>query len=209
VGSSPTVPPPLQKKNNLDRYNLKLNPTNRSFGVPVGQLLGFIVSARGIEANLEKIQAILTMAKPTKLHEIQQLAGRVAALSRFVARPGEKALPFYALMKKSDKKIEWTEEADQAFAHLKKVLSTLPVLLTPNEKELLRLYIAATHQVVSTVLVVEQSEEGKAHGVQRPIYFLSEVLSPSKQRYPHYHKLAYSVFMMARKLWHYLRSTQL
>jgi hypothetical protein len=45
------------------------------------------------------------MGKPTKLHEIQQLAGRVAALSRFVARLGEKALPFYALMKKSDEKI--------------------------------------------------------------------------------------------------------
>jgi hypothetical protein len=57
--------------------------------------------------------------------------------------------------------------------------------------------------VVSTVLVVEQSEEGKAHGVQRPIYFLSEVLSPSKQRYPHYQKLVYSVFTTARKLWQY------
>jgi hypothetical protein len=45
------------------------------------------------------------------------------------------------------------------------------------------------------VLVVEHREEGKTHGVQRPMYFLSEVLSPSKQRYPHYQKLAYSVFM--------------
>jgi hypothetical protein len=53
------------------------------------------------------------------------------------------------------------------------------------------------------VLVVERSKEGKAHGVQQPVCFLSEVLSPSKQRYPHYQKLAYSVFMMARKLRHY------
>jgi hypothetical protein len=71
---------------NLDRFKLKLNPTKCSFGVPAGQLLGFLVSARGIEANPEKIQAMLTMAKPTKLHEIQQLAGRVVALSRFIAR---------------------------------------------------------------------------------------------------------------------------
>jgi hypothetical protein len=102
--------------NNLNRYKLKLNPTKCSFGVLVGQLLGFLVSARGIEANLEKIQAILTMGKPTKLHDVQKLAGRVAALSHFVARLGEKALPFYALMKKSDDKFEWTEEADAAFA---------------------------------------------------------------------------------------------
>jgi ribonuclease HI len=161
------------------------------------------VLARGIEANPEKIQAILTMGKPTKLHDVQKLAGRVTALSRFVARLREKALPFYALMKKSDDKFEWTEEADVAFAQLKKVLSTPPVLVAPNEKEPLLLYIAATHQVVSTVLVVEKSEEGKAHGVQRPVYFISEVLSLIKQRYPHYQNLAYSVFTTTRKLRQY------
>jgi hypothetical protein len=84
---------------NLNKYKLKLNPTKCSFSVLAGQLLGFLVSARGIEANPEKIQAILTMEKPTKLHDVQKLAGRIAALSRFVARLGEKALPFYALMK--------------------------------------------------------------------------------------------------------------
>jgi hypothetical protein len=60
---------------NLSRYKLKLNLTKCSFGVSVGQLLGFLVSARGIEANPEKIQAILTMGKPTKLHNVQKLAG--------------------------------------------------------------------------------------------------------------------------------------
>jgi hypothetical protein len=75
------------------------------------------------------------------------------------------------------------EKADKAFAHLKRVLSTPPVLVAPNEKEPLLLYIAAMHQVISTVLVVERSEEGKAHGVRRPVYFLSKVLSPSKQCY--------------------------
>jgi hypothetical protein len=75
---------------NLNRHKLKLNPTKCSFGVSAGQLLGFLVSARGIEANLEKIQAILTMGKPTKLHDVKKLAGRVAALSQFVARLGEK-----------------------------------------------------------------------------------------------------------------------
>jgi hypothetical protein len=51
---------------NLDKYHLKLNPTKCSFGVLVGQLLRFLVTARGIEANPEKNQAIMMMAKPTK-----------------------------------------------------------------------------------------------------------------------------------------------
>ncbi|KAK1628620.1 hypothetical protein QYE76_002935 [Lolium multiflorum] len=167
-----------------------------------GELLGFLVSARGIEANLEKIQAIVTMRKPTKLKEMQQLTGRVAALSRFVAWLGEKALPFYALIKQGEK-FQWNEEADRAFEDLKRTISTPPFLVAPKEKEPLLLYIAATPQLVSTVLVVEREEEGKLHGVQRPVYFVSEVLSPSKQRYPQYQKLAYGVFTTARKLRHY------
>jgi hypothetical protein len=90
-----------------------------------------------------------------------------------------------------------------SFRIAKKVLSTLSVLVAPKEKEPLLLYIAATHQVVSTVLVVERSEEGKAHGVQPSVYFLSEVPSPTKQRYPRYQKLAYNIFITARKLWQY------
>jgi hypothetical protein len=86
---------------------------------------------------------------------------------------------------------------------LKKVLSTPLVLVARKEKEPLLLYIAATHQVVSTVLVVERSEEGKAHRVQHLVYFLSKVLSPSKQRYLHYQKLTYSVFTTARKFHQY------
>jgi hypothetical protein len=84
-----------------------------------------------------------------------------------------------------------------------KVPSTPLVQVAPKEREPLLLYIAATHQVVSTVLVVERSEEGKAHRVQRPVYFLSEVLSPSKQCFPHYQKLAYNVFTTTRKLRQY------
>ena len=83
-------------------------------------------------------------------------------------------------MKKGDN-FEWSEEAQKAFDDLKRTLSTPPILVTPTEKEPMLLYIAATNQVVSTALVVERPEEGKTHGVQRPVYYVSEVLSPAKQ----------------------------
>jgi hypothetical protein len=51
--------------------------------------------------------------------------------------------------------------------------------------------------------VVERAEDGKEHGVQTPVYYLSEVLSPTKQRYPHYQKLAYAIYMTGKKLPHY------
>src|SRR5215216_1481094 len=187
---------------NLDRYRIKLNPDKCTFGVPSRQLLGYLISARGIEANPKKIKSILAMEKPKNIRGVQQLARRIAALSRFISRMGKKALPFYQLLRKADK-FEWTNEAQEAFEDLKRLLSTSPVLVTLREREPLLLYISATNQVVSTVLVVEQAEENKVHGVQRPVYYLSEVLTPTKQRYPHYQKMAYGVFMTARRLRHY------
>ncbi|SPT18588.1 unnamed protein product [Triticum aestivum] len=62
------------------------------------------------------------------------------------------------------------------------------------------LYIAATSRVVSIVIVVERKEEGKALPVQRPVYYLSEVLSASKQNYAHYKKMCYGVHFAAKKL---------
>lgn len=53
------------------------------------------------------------------------------------------------------------------------------------------------------MLVVERTEEGKAQGIERPIYYLSEVLTRAQQRYPHYQKLVCAVFMTSRKVSHY------
>ena len=71
------------------------------FGVPAGQLLGFLASERGIECNPVKIKAIERMEKPTRLRDVQKFTGCLASISRFISRLGEKALPLYQLMKKT------------------------------------------------------------------------------------------------------------
>ena len=78
---------------NLRVYKMMLNPDKCVFGVPAGKLLGFLVSNRGIEANPEKIKAITSLAKPACINDVQRLAGRIAALSRFISHLGEKAIP--------------------------------------------------------------------------------------------------------------------
>jgi hypothetical protein len=142
------------------------------------------------------------MQPPKTLRHVQQLTGRLAALSRFISKLGEKALPFYQLLRKTDN-FTWIEEEQAVFDDLKRRLLTSPVLVTPREKEPMLQYIAATNQVVSSVLVVERAEDGKEYGVQRPVYYLSEVFSLTKQRYPHYQKLAYAIYMTGKKLPHY------
>src|SRR3989337_4582601 len=83
--------------------------------------------------------------------------------------------------------------------------ATTPVLAAPADKEPLLLYIAATSRSVSTVMVVERPEKGKIQFVQRPVYYLSEVLSASKQNYPHYQKMCYVVYFTAKKLKQYFQ----
>src|SRR4051812_15201715 len=107
----------------LNKYRIKLNPKKCVFGVPAGKLLGYMVFARGIEANPEKVQAIAKMQRPTNIKGMQQLTGRLAALSRFISRLGERTLPFYQLLRKGEK-FEWTEEARKAFTDLKKTVDS-------------------------------------------------------------------------------------
>ena len=86
-------------------------------------------------------------------------------------------------MKKAHR-FEWTSEAQEALDMVKLLLMKAPILVSPTDGEPLLLYIAATTQVVSAALVVELEEEGHTLKVQHPVYFISEVLSDSKTRYP-------------------------
>ena len=70
----------------LKQYQMKLNPSKCVFGVVSGKFLGFMVSQRGIEANSEKVQAIINMVSPRTVKEVQKLTGKIAALNRFVSR---------------------------------------------------------------------------------------------------------------------------
>ena len=158
---------------NLRIYKMILNPAKCAFCVPAGKLLGFLVSNRGIEANPEKIKAITSLAKPKCINDVQRLAGRIAALSRFVSRLGEKAIPLYQMLKKTDNFV-WSDAANEAFEDLKRQLANPPILAAPVDKGSLLLYVAANARAVSVAIVVERKEAGKEYPVQRPIYYISD-----------------------------------
>jgi hypothetical protein len=143
----------------LRAKNIKLNPEKCVFGVPRGMLLGFIVSECGIKANPEKIAAITKMGPIRDLKDVQRVTGYLAALTRFISHLGEKVLPLYRLLKKSEH-FSWTLEAEEALAKLKATLSNSPILVPLTPGEPLLLYVVTTTQVASAVLVVERAEEG-------------------------------------------------
>jgi hypothetical protein len=83
---------------------------------------------------------------------------------------------------------------------------TPPIMTPPIPKETLLLYISATTNVVSTVLVAKREEEGKAYPIQRLVYYVSEVLADAKTRYTQPQKLLYALLMISRKLRHYFHA---
>jgi hypothetical protein len=87
----------------------------------------------------------------------------------------------------------WDDEAQKAFEALKESLTTPPVMTPPIPKETLLLYISAT-----TNVVIEREEDGQAYPVQRPVYYVSEVLADAKTRYTQPQKLFYALLITSR-----------
>ena len=113
----------------LRSYNMKLNSGKCAFGVMIGKFLGFMVSQRDIEANPDKIRAIVEIVPPKNIKEVQSLNSKVAALNRFMSRATNKFLFFFHTLKKS---FEWMARCQQAFKDLKVYLSS-PPLLSPSQ----------------------------------------------------------------------------
>ena len=85
----------------LKSNNMKLNPAKCAFGVSAGKFLSLIVNNQGIEANLDKIKAVLDMLSPSNIKDIQRQTGRIVALSRFVSKVSDKCQPFFQVLKRA------------------------------------------------------------------------------------------------------------
>jgi hypothetical protein len=169
---------------NFRQVGLKLNPEKCVFRVKKGKFLGCLVSTKGIEANPNKIEAILRMEPPSTKKGVQRLTERLASLNRFISRSAERNLPFFEV--------------------LKQYLIDLTTLTPPAPGAPLLLYVAASHSAVSAALVQEKLE-GQTKK-QASVYFVFEVLSLSKKNYTELEKVLYAVLMASRKLRHYFQA---
>ena len=167
------------------------------FGVASGNFLGFMVPHRGIEANPEKIKAILDMKSPLNIKEVQSLTGRVTALNRFVFKATDKCLPFFRVLKRA---FEWADECQKVFQDLKMYLIAAPLLSLSVMGEELFLYLAVTPHAVSSALIREEEK------VQKPVYYTSRALRGAEGRYPLIEKLAFTLITASRKLRHYFQA---
>ncbi|XP_072062295.1 uncharacterized protein [Arachis hypogaea] len=115
--------------NQVRKHSMRLNTEKCAFGVNTD--LGFMLTARGIEANLEKCDAIINMRSPRSIKEIQQLNGRLAALSRFIPAISTHSQHFFHALKKQTQ-FNWNTDCETAFQKLKTMLSSPPILQKPS-----------------------------------------------------------------------------
>jgi hypothetical protein len=99
---------------NLIAANLRFNPEKFVFVIHKGKVNGCLISAKGIEVNPDKIEALIEMHDPVSAKDVQKLTGRVAALNRFIHRATERSLPFFQVLR-SSKNFQWSETQKQAF----------------------------------------------------------------------------------------------
>ena len=144
----------LQVFDILRESHLHLNASKCTFGVSSGKFLGHVVSRKGIEANPDQIAALIELAEPRNIKQVQLLTGMIAALGHFISRSADKCKPFFRLLGKRSKFV-WDEECSVAFQAIKAYLSTPPCLSIPNLGEPLFLYLVVSDHAVSAVLIRE------------------------------------------------------
>ncbi|GKA45367.1 reverse transcriptase domain-containing protein [Tanacetum coccineum] len=156
----------------LRKINMKLNPKKCTFGVEEGMFLGYQVNTKGIK-----------ICPP-----ITKMPKRCAEIKREASKPKQK----------SD--FLWTEEAESAFKQMKELIAKLPMLIAPEEKEELIIYLAESKEAVSAVLMMEREAK------QMPIYFVSRALRGPEVNYTSMEKLVLALVHASKRLRRYFQA---
>ena len=181
----------------LCKYNMKLNLAKCVFTVASGKFLGFMVSQRGIEANLDKVKATIEVKSPKIVKEVQSLTGKVAGLNRFISRTTDKCMPFFKVLKKS---FQWIDKCEEALAKLKEYLTKPPLISPSMMGEKLYLYLAVSNNVVSSTLIREEEN------VQKLVYYTNQAFQGTEASYPTMEKIAFALLVASRKLCSYFQA---
>ncbi|GKD80010.1 hypothetical protein Tco_1342631 [Tanacetum coccineum] len=110
---------------------------------------------------LDKVEAVLSLPSLNCLKDVQRLNGKLASLNRFLSKTAKRSLPFFKTLKKYTKKsdFQWTTKAEMAFWKMKESIAELHMMVAPQEKEELIIYLAAAKEAISAVLVMERDEK--------------------------------------------------
>jgi hypothetical protein len=155
--------------------------------------LGHVVSPEGIAVDSNKVKEVLEWTPPMTVSEVWSFLGLAGYYRRLILNFSKIMKPVIELLKKGIKYVS-SEACDESFKHLKKLLTTLPVLAEPNTTKPFDVYRDASGSGLGGVLM----QEG------RVISYSSRQLRCHEEHYPT-HDLELAAVVMALQMWqHYL-----
>ena len=177
----------------LAAAGLKLKPSKCFFFKEEIEYLGHVVSGKGIATNPKKVEAVTKWPTPKTIYDVRSLLGFVEYYRRFIKDFSKIAKPIREVItglenqsKRTAKKtfIEWTEAADSAFEHLKKLCTSTPILAYPDYQLPFVLHTDSSSEGLGAVLYQRQEDK------LRVIAYASRSVSKSESHYPA-HKLEF------------------
>jgi len=158
------------------KYGVSLNPKKSLFAMDEGKLLGHIISKDGIRIDPACVEEIQQIDLPRNKKEIQSFNGKMNFLHCFVPNLAEHLREITNMLKK-DSQVSWTEEAMKSFNLVKLVLSSAPVLISPDYTHDFILFSFASEHTMAVVLMQKKDEH------ERPIAFFSRTIRDVALKY--------------------------
>ena len=184
------------------RYNnLYAKPSKCEFFKSSLTFLGHTISNQGILADLEKIEVINKLPRPTCQKQLQSFLGLVAYVQRFIPHCSELTAPLSRLLQ-VDVPFMWTPECEQSIVTLKEKLTTAPILQYPDLNKVYQLETDASDKAIGAVLQIK-TEDGF-----KPVAYKSCMLKPSEQGYSIHNKELFAIVHAIKKWQCYLEGLE-
>ena len=188
----------------LQSYNLTINLSKSSFGKAKVNYLGHLIGSGSVIPKDRNIEAILQYKVPLNRKQLQTFLGMAAYYSRFCRNFALVAKPLYSLTSAKIKFL-WTKDCQIAFALIKAMLTSYPILKCPDVYKPFYLQVDACNTGIGAVLLQSSNEEPTDLSMLLPVAYFSRKFSSTQQRWPTVEQELYAVIASLQHFGVYLQ----
>ena len=182
---------------------LKINIEKCKFFQEEVELLGHILSSKGIKPIPEKVRVITNWIPPKNISQLRSFLGAVGYYRKFIKNFALIAKPLFKLLKKGAE-FKWSNEADIAFKILKERLTQSPILVPPNFDKPFIIRTDASRSGIEGVIIQKDEE-----GMEKPLHFVSRALKKTEEKYSVTDIEGTAALYCVRKFKHYILGNKL